>query len=120
MGGSISPRMSVYIGKSHRGVNRANVNHPSAFRSVNPCVSVQLKINKLLKVLNPLSGPVFVFEMSNMQFCEAEVRAVSLKPTDWESVFRSAKEEFCRPWSVRPLLNRRTESHTGRRADWGS
>jgi len=23
MGGSISPRMSVYIGKSHRGVNRA-------------------------------------------------------------------------------------------------
>jgi hypothetical protein len=40
MGGSISPRMSVYIGKSHRGVNRANVNHPSAFRSVNPCVSI--------------------------------------------------------------------------------
>jgi hypothetical protein len=40
MGGSISPRMSVYIGKCHRGVNRTNVNHPSAFRSVNPCVSI--------------------------------------------------------------------------------
>jgi hypothetical protein len=32
--------MSVNTGKSHRGVNRANVNHPSAFRSVNPCVSI--------------------------------------------------------------------------------
>ena len=32
-----------------------------------------------------------------------------LKPTDWESVFRSAKEEFfCRPESVRSLLERRT------------
>jgi len=40
MGGTISPRMSVYIGKSLRGLNLANVNHPSAFRSGNPCVSV--------------------------------------------------------------------------------
>ena len=40
MGGSTSPRMSVYIGKSHRGVNRANVKHPSAFRSANPSVSI--------------------------------------------------------------------------------
>ena len=34
-----------------------------------------------------------------------------LKPTDWESVFRSTKEEFCRPRSVRPLLQRRTKIH---------
>jgi len=32
-----------------------------------------------------------------MQFCKAQVRAVKLKPTDWESVFGSTKEEFCRP-----------------------
>jgi hypothetical protein len=43
-----------------------------------------------------------------------------LKLTDWESVFRSAKDEFCRPRSVRPLLERRTKSHSGRRADCGS
>jgi hypothetical protein len=34
-----------------------------------------------------------------------------LKPTDWESVFRSTKEEFCRPRSVRPLLQHRTKIH---------
>jgi hypothetical protein len=34
-----------------------------------------------------------------------------LKPTDWESVFRSTKEEFCRPRSVRLLLQRRTKIH---------
>jgi hypothetical protein len=34
-----------------------------------------------------------------------------LKPTDWESVFRSTKEEFCRPRPVRPLLQRRTKIH---------
>ena len=34
-----------------------------------------------------------------------------LKPTDWESVFRSTKEEFCRPRSVRPFLQRRTKIH---------
>ena len=34
-----------------------------------------------------------------------------LKPTDWESVFRSTKEEFCRPRSARPLLQRRTKIH---------
>ena len=45
-----------------------------------------------------------------MQFCKAQVRAVKLKPTDWESVFGSTKEEFCRPRSASPLLERRTKA----------
>jgi len=44
---------------------------------------------------------------------------LKLKPTDWESVFRSAKDEL-QTRSVRLLLERRTKSHTGRRADCDS
>jgi hypothetical protein len=36
-----------------------------------------------------------------MQFCKARCVPLTLKPTDWESVFRSAQEEFCRPRCVR-------------------
>ena len=46
----------------------------------NPTLSAKLlKINKLLGILNPLAGPVFVFGMSDMQFCKAQVRAVKGK-----------------------------------------
>jgi hypothetical protein len=82
----------------------------------NPTLSAMLfKINELFRIQNPLSGPLSSFGMSDMQFCNAHLRAVKPKPTDWESVF-DAKEEFCRPRSVRPLLERRTKSHTVRRA----
>jgi hypothetical protein len=37
------------------------------------------KIKKLLRILSPLSGPLFVFGMSDMQFCRAHVRAVKDK-----------------------------------------
>jgi hypothetical protein len=37
----------------------------------------------------PLSGPLFVFGMSDMQFCKAQLRAVKAKPTDWISVLRA-------------------------------
>jgi len=58
--------------------------------------------------------------MSDMRFCRAQVRAVKAK-TDWLGIsFQSAKEKFCRPRSVRPLLEHRTKRHTGRRADCGS
>jgi hypothetical protein len=43
----------------------------------NPTLSAKLlKIKDLYKLLNPLSGSCFVFGMSDMQFCSAEVRAV--------------------------------------------
>ena len=46
----------------------------------NPTLSAKLfKINELLRIPNPLSGPVFVFGMSDMQFCKAQVRAVKAK-----------------------------------------
>ena len=46
----------------------------------NPTLSaILLKINELPRLINPLSGPVFVFEMSDMQFCKAQVRAVKAK-----------------------------------------
>jgi hypothetical protein len=46
----------------------------------NPTLSAILfKINKLLRILNPLSEPLFVFGMSGMQFCQAQVRAVKGK-----------------------------------------
>jgi hypothetical protein len=46
----------------------------------NPTLSAMLfKINKLLRILNPLSEPLFVFGMSDMQFCRAQVRAVKAK-----------------------------------------
>jgi hypothetical protein len=46
----------------------------------NPTLSAMLfKINKLLRILNPLSEPLFVFGMSGMQFCRAQVRAVKAK-----------------------------------------
>jgi hypothetical protein len=38
-----------------------------------------LKINELLGLMNPLSGPVFLFRMSNMSFCKAPVRSVKAK-----------------------------------------
>jgi hypothetical protein len=37
------------------------------------------KINELLRILNPLSGPLSSFGMSDMQFCRAQVRAVKAK-----------------------------------------
>jgi hypothetical protein len=33
----------------------------------------------LPRLINPLSGPVFVLGMSDMQFCKAQVRAVKAK-----------------------------------------
>ena len=46
----------------------------------NPTLSAKLfKIKKLLRILSPLSGPFFVFGMSDMQFCRAHVRAVKDK-----------------------------------------
>jgi hypothetical protein len=30
-------------------------------------------------ILSPLSGPCFVFQMSDLQFCKAQVRAVKAK-----------------------------------------
>jgi hypothetical protein len=43
----------------------------------------------LLEFKRPLSGPLFVFGMSDMQFCKAQLRAVKAKPTDWISVLRT-------------------------------
>ena len=46
----------------------------------NPTLSAILfKINELLEFQDPLSGSLFVFGMSGMQFCKAEVRAVKPK-----------------------------------------
>ena len=46
----------------------------------NPTLSAMLfKINELPRLINPLSGPVFVFGMSNMRFCKAQVGAVKAK-----------------------------------------
>jgi len=46
----------------------------------NPTLSaILLKINELLRILNPLSEPLFAFEMSDMQFCRAQVCAVKAK-----------------------------------------
>jgi hypothetical protein len=46
----------------------------------NPTLSAMLlKINKLLRILNPLSEPLFVFGMSGMQLCRAQVRAVKAR-----------------------------------------
>jgi hypothetical protein len=48
----------------------------------NPTLSaILLKINRLAEILNPLSGLSFVFGMSHMQFCRAQLRAVKVKPT---------------------------------------
>jgi len=48
----------------------------------NPTLSaILLKINRLAGILNPLSGLSFVFGMSHMQFCRAQLRAVKVKPT---------------------------------------
>jgi hypothetical protein len=49
----------------------------------NPTLSAMLfKINELLEFQGPLSASRFVFGMSDMQFCKAQVRAVKAKPTD--------------------------------------
>jgi hypothetical protein len=49
----------------------------------NPTLSAMLlKINELLEFQGPLSASLFVFGMSDMQFCKAQVRAVKAKPTD--------------------------------------
>src|SRR5437879_1826059 len=46
----------------------------------NPTLSAKLfKINKLPSLPNPLSGVCFVFGMSDMQFCKAQVSAVKGK-----------------------------------------
>jgi hypothetical protein len=48
----------------------------------NPTLSaILLKINRLAEILNPPSGLSFVFGMSHMQFCRAQLRAVKVKPT---------------------------------------
>src|ERR1700746_3223958 len=39
------------------------------------------KINELLEFHGPLSASLFVFGMSNMQFCKAQVRGVKAKPS---------------------------------------
>jgi hypothetical protein len=46
----------------------------------NPTLSAILfKMNELLESPDPLSGSLFVFGMSDMQFCRAQVRAVKAK-----------------------------------------
>ena len=46
----------------------------------NPTLSAILfKINRLLRILNPLSEPLSSLELSDMQFCKAQVRAVKAK-----------------------------------------
>jgi hypothetical protein len=46
----------------------------------NPTLSAMLlKTNKLVNSLDPLSGPLYVFGMSDMQFCKAEARSVKAK-----------------------------------------
>jgi len=39
---------------------------------------MSLKTNGLLEVSNPLSGSFFFFEMTDMQFCKAQVRSVKV------------------------------------------
>jgi len=47
--------------------------------------------------MNPLAGACFVFGMSDMQFCEAQVRAVKAKTESLVIRFRSAKRNFAEP-----------------------
>ena len=55
----------------------------------NPTLSAKiLKLNELLRLLGPLSRACFVFGMSDLQFCKAQVRAVKAK-TGRESGFRA-------------------------------
>jgi hypothetical protein len=69
----------------------------------NPTLSAMLlKIDKLLKSPSPLSGAHFVFGMSGMQFCTAQVRAVKAKNRLIGHQFLDRKDESCRPGSVRP------------------
>ena len=43
----------------------------------NPTLSAKLlKTNMLIRIANPLSEACYLFEMSDMQFCKAQVRAV--------------------------------------------
>jgi hypothetical protein len=45
----------------------------------NPTLSAMLlKTNGLREVSNPLSGSFFFFEMTDMQFCKAQVRSVKV------------------------------------------
>lgn len=47
---------------------------------MNPTISAKLfKINKLRIISGPLSGPHFIFGMSDMQLCKAQLRAVKAK-----------------------------------------
>jgi hypothetical protein len=42
-----------------------------------PTLSAKLfKLNRLRRIFDPLSCPHFIFGMSDMQLCKAEVRAV--------------------------------------------
>jgi hypothetical protein len=64
----------------------------------NPTLSAKLfKINKLLRLINPLAGPVSAF-WNECSFARPRCVPLRLKPTDWESFFRSAKgENFADP-----------------------
>src|SRR5208283_3393773 len=66
----------------------------------NPTLSaILLKINRLAEILKPLSGLSFVFGMSHMQFCRAQLRAVKVKPTG-KSIHTSRLPGTDRPRSV--------------------
>jgi hypothetical protein len=64
----------------------------------NPTLSaILLKINELTEFQDPLSGSLFVFGTSDMQFCKAPVRSVKAETDRLGISFRVAKKEFCRP-----------------------
>jgi hypothetical protein len=88
----------------------------------NPTLSAMLfKINKLPRLMNPLAGACFVFGMSDMQFCEAQLRAVKAKTESLVISFSIGEEEFCRTRSERAdrrghekselLVNNRLRAH---------
>lgn len=82
----------------------------------NPTLSVKLfNIKKLPRVLRFImthsQGRVSSLERVTCSFARPKCVPLKLELTDWESVFRST-EEFCRPKSVRPPLERRKKSHT--------
>ncbi len=61
----------------------------------NPTLSaILLKINKLRGIPNPLSRPLYVFGMSDMQFCKAEVRAIKDKTDHWNQGFDRRRENL--------------------------
>ena len=69
--------------------------------SIPTLLAILFKINESLEFEDLLSGSLFVFGMSGMQFRMAKVRPLSLEPTDWESVFDRRGRNFAQPrrWS---------------------